>query len=144
MVTKQYLKVATFSTLFLMGAESALAAPPPARLFTSPLVFNQDDIDGFEAMDCNVVNVSRAPRTGTISIIRLDGQLLNSVPYNVGPGKGTGTSVTTLPATLPPPVAPLTVAYCKVTVRRGGKGDIRASLIVRDAGGNTTAVSQAQ
>ncbi len=138
MVTKQYLKVATFSALFLMGAEPALAAP--LALFTSPLVFNQNDITGFEAMDCNVVNVGRVPRSGTISIIRLDGQLLSSVRYEIAPGVGAGTSVTTLPVTIAP--SAVTVAYCKVTVRRGGK--VRASLIVRNAGGNTIAVSEAQ
>jgi hypothetical protein len=132
----KHLTVGTFSTLLFMGGESALAA----KLFTSPLVFNQNTIEGFEAMDCNVVNVSGQPRTGTISIVRLDGQPMSSVTYNtVPPGGGTGTSV----STLPPPFAPITIAYCKVTVK-GSKGTIRASLILRDADGNTIAVSEAR
>ncbi|HET8564525.1 MAG TPA: hypothetical protein VFM35_11690 [Candidatus Binatia bacterium] len=133
MFTK-HLKVGTFTMLLLMAGGCT------AELFTSPLVFNQKTIKGFEAMDCRLVNVSGVPRSGEINIVRLDGQPMSSGNYNnVAPGGGTGISV----STFPPPVSDLTPAYCKVTVE-GTKGTIRAALMLRDADGNTIAVSEAR
>ncbi len=91
------------------------------------------------ALRCNVVNVFHAPRNGTISIIRADGAPLATTSFNaLQPGSVTGVSVSVF--TNP---APITLAYCKITVHRK-KGTIRGSLSRTDASGNSAVVVDAK
>jgi hypothetical protein len=84
---------------------------------------------------CNIVNVSAQPRSGTLEILRGDGTPVSTASFNnVPPGVGTGISISQTP--LPPNPAPVTLVYAKVTVQ-GNATDIRASLILADAKGNT-------
>ncbi len=90
---------------------------------------------------CNIVNVSSQPRSGTIQILRADGTPVTTTNYNnVQPGVGTGDGISQVP--LPPNPAVITLIYAKVTVD-GNAEDIRASLILTDAKGNTTVTAEA-
>ena len=89
---------------------------------------------GGGALDCNFVNVSAGPRSGTIQIVGLDGKVLSSVSYNTTPaGGGTGDAVSTFSG-----ATEVTTAYCKMTVD-AGKDGLRASFSRRDTSGNTVA-----
>lgn len=122
-------------SLFLIGA-----AASAAELFT-PMVEIATANPGapLSALRCNVVNVSNAPRSGTLSVIQGNGTPLSTVSFNaVPPGGGTGTSVTAFSNS-----APITLAYCKITVQ-GRKETIRGSLSRTDANGNAVVVVEAQ
>lgn len=100
------------------------------------------------ALQCNVLNVSKTPRSGTIQTIRGDGTVLSSVSYNkVAPGVGTGDSVGIFSSN----PALITLVYCHFTVNRlpGEKAivaanAIRASLVRTDQNGNAVAISEAR
>jgi hypothetical protein len=90
---------------------------------------------------CNIVNVSSQPRSGTIEILRGDGKPVTGTGFNkVQPGVGTGDGINQTP--LPPNPAPVTMVYAKVTVQ-GKATDIRVSLILADAKGNTIVSAEA-
>ncbi len=96
---------------------------------------------------CQVVNVSKSPRTGTLQIFAGDGTSLAVGAYNATPpGGGTGIAATTFSGT-----APITLAYCVVTVdplsaekEHVAADSIRASLVQTDQNGNTVAAAEAR
>jgi hypothetical protein len=102
-------------------------------LFTSMLdIETANPGKPLSALQCNIVNVSKKPRSGTISIIGADGAALSTVAYNnVQPGVGTGDSVGVFSNP-----APITLAYCKITVSNGKVTSIRGSLTLTDQKGN--------
>jgi hypothetical protein len=121
--------------LLLVGA-----AASAADLFT-PMVEIATANPGapLSAIRCNAVNVSSAPRNGTLSIIQADGTPLSTTSFNeLQPGGGTGDAVTVFSNP-----TPITLAYCKITVE-GTKCTIRGSLSRTDADGNAVVVVEAQ
>lgn len=91
------------------------------------------------ALRCNVVNVFHAPRNGTISIIKSDGTSLATTSFNaLQPKEVASVVVDTFTNS-----APITLAYCKITVHRK-KGTIRGSLSRTDERGNSVVVVEAK
>jgi hypothetical protein len=128
--------------LSVLGAIMFLAFPASANdvLFTPVVeIATANPGASLSALRCNVVNVFHAPRNGTISIIRADGVPLATTSFNaLQPGRVTGVSISVF--TNP---APITLAYCKITVHRK-KGTIRGSLSRTDASGNSVVVVDAK
>lgn len=91
------------------------------------------------ALRCNVVNVFHAPRNGTISIIKADGTPLATTSFNALQPK----EVVSLVVDTFTNSAPITLAYCKITVHRK-KGSIRGSLSRTDEKGNSVVVVEAK
>lgn len=88
---------------------------------------------------CSVVNVFRAPRNGTISIIQMDGKILASTSFDaLRPGEVANVAVSEFSNS-----NPITFAYCKITVHRK-KGTIRGSLSRTDVSGNAVVVVEAR
>lgn len=122
--------------LMLSGEASAATA----NLFTSILDI-QPQVGVGLALRCKVVNVSTAPRSGTIQTIDHNGIVLATITYtNLNPGFGIGNDVT---------VSIKTGAYCKITVNPVGTEtavvtakSIRSSLVL-DQNGNTVANAEA-
>jgi hypothetical protein len=119
-----------------------------ADLFTSMLdIQTANPGKPLSALQCNVVNVSGSPRSGTIKTIRGDGTMLLSVSYNnVQPGGGTGDSVGNFST-----ATPITLVYCHFTViplpgekEDAAKRAIRASLVLTDQNGNSVANAEAR
>ena len=133
--------------LMIWGAYGNAAGA--VELFTAPLSIQTTNPDApLRGLRCHFVNVSHSPRGGTIEIIRLDGMALSTTSYSeVAPGGGTGDSV----SVLPPFGAPITTAYCKITVNPlpNEKPDItvkavRASFDLTDQNGNSVATLEAR
>jgi hypothetical protein len=92
------------------------------------------------ALQYNIVNVSKKPRSGTISIIGADGASLSTVAYNtVQPGVGTDNSVGVFSK-----AAPITLAYCKITVSNAPATSIRGSFTLTDQKGNAAVSVEAR
>lgn len=131
-------------SLFLTFSSGASGAD----LFTSMLdIQTANPGRPLSALQCNVVNVSGTPRSGTIKTIRADGTVLSAVSYNnVAPGVGTGDSVGIFSNP-----APITLAYCHFTVNRlRGENQnvaaraIRASMVLTDQNGNAVVNAEAR
>lgn len=136
MNTKKWMRWCIFATLAL------LAAPAPAKnvLFT-PMVEIATANPGapLSALRCNAVNVFHAPRNGTLSIINADGAILATKSFTALQPQQV-VSVVVDKFTNP---APITLAYCKITVHRT-KGSIRGSLSRTDERGNSVIVVEAK
>jgi hypothetical protein len=127
--------------LLLVGMLALIMAVPEAHaqnavLYTSPLSVGSTSRS---ALFCNVVNVSGSPVSGTLQIFSLSGESLSVASYNdVAPGGGTGIAIFVFPQQ-----PPVTLAYCKVTVR-GPRNTIRANLILASKDGSSIAAVEAR
>ncbi len=118
------------------------------ELFTAPLHIQTTNPDApLRGLHCHFVNVSHSPRSGTIeSFVSMEWHC-RRLPYNeVAPGGETGDSVSS-----PPFGAPITTAYCKISVNPlpNEKPDItvkavRASFDLTDQNGNSVATLEAR
>ncbi len=89
---------------------------------------------------CYIINVSKKPRDGTISIIRADGSPLSFGSYsNTPPGSSTG-----IHAGVFSTQNPQTLAYCKITVTNAPSSSIRGSFTRTDQNGNTVVSVEAR
>jgi hypothetical protein len=121
---------------FLMCQESSAAV-----LSTSILAIETANPGKpLSALQCNIVNVSTKPLSGTISIIASDGTALSTVAFNnVQPGVGTGNSVGVFSNP-----APITLAYCKISVANASATSIRGSFMLTDQKGNAVVSVEAR
>lgn len=112
-----------------------------ATLFTSLLsIETANPGKPLSALDCYIVNVSKTPRNGTISIIGADGSPLSFGSYsNTPPGSFTG-----IHAGVFSTQNPQTLAYCKITVTNAPASSIRGSFTRTDQNGNTVVSIEAR
>jgi hypothetical protein len=138
-----YLKLRRVSSLAAAILITTLMceASNAGTLFTSILdIETANSGKPLSALQCNIVNVSDKPRSGTISIIGADGTSLSTVAYNnVQPGVGTGNSVGVFSNP-----APITLAYCKITVTNAPASSIRGSFTLTDQKGNAAVSVEAR
>ncbi len=108
-----------------------MSKPIQSVLFTSPLAISTANAGQYRIL-INVLNVSSTPRTGTLEILGLGGNVLSNVTYNaVAPNGGTGDEINAIANQ-----APISLFYGRVTV--DDKPDsIRASVLITDQAGNT-------
>ena len=92
------------------------------------------------ALECNLVNVSKKPLSGDISIIGASGTVLSHTSYNnVAPGIVAGDRIGSFPS-----ATPFILAYCKITVTNAPATSIRGSFTRTDQKGNAAVSVEAR